>query len=162
MPGGLDPAPHHFVGRAGRFLCEGCRGSEPGSRIVRVDAQKFLRVLDRGGLERRAHRIETPLREELERVSRLPAAHGRARSGQPACLAGTARREYQLALHAIIREFLLDDLHAPSGERLSRSSRSGVDGSAAQGLLPAPAPRSRRGARSGDLGDTLSRNTVGA
>jgi DNA repair protein RecO (recombination protein O) len=65
----LTQAPHHFAVGLGGFLCERCRGREPGSRIVSVDAQKYLRVLDRGGLGATVRiEIATPLREELEGV----------------------------------------------------------------------------------------------
>ena len=51
----------------GGFLCEQCHGREPGARIVSVDAQKYLRALDRGGLGATIRlRVEPPLRAELE------------------------------------------------------------------------------------------------
>jgi len=65
----LTQAPHHFAAGLGGFLCEQCRGREPGSRVVSVDAQKYLRALDRGGLGATVRiGIEKPLREELEGV----------------------------------------------------------------------------------------------
>jgi hypothetical protein len=51
----------------GGVLCEQCHGREPGSRLVGVDAQKYLRALDRGGLSATIRlRIEPALRAELE------------------------------------------------------------------------------------------------
>ena len=65
----LTPEPHQFAAALGGFLCAHCRGREPGSRIVSVDAQKYLRALDRGGLGSTVRiKIENPLREELEGV----------------------------------------------------------------------------------------------
>jgi DNA repair protein RecO (recombination protein O) len=63
----LTPAPHQFASGQGGFLCDSCRGREPGSRVVSVDAQKYLRALDRGGLGATVRlSIGNPLREELE------------------------------------------------------------------------------------------------
>ena len=63
----LAPAPHRFAVGLGGFLCERCHGREPGARIVSVDAQKYLRALDRGGLSATVRlRIDAPLRAELE------------------------------------------------------------------------------------------------
>jgi hypothetical protein len=65
----LTQAPHHFAAGLGGFLCERCRGRETGSRIVSVDAQKYLRALDRGGLGATVRiGIAKPLREELEGI----------------------------------------------------------------------------------------------
>jgi DNA repair protein RecO (recombination protein O) len=65
----LTQGPHQFAVGLGGFLCEQCRGREPGSRIVSVDAQKYLRALDRGGLGATVRiGIARPLREELEGV----------------------------------------------------------------------------------------------
>jgi DNA repair protein RecO (recombination protein O) len=65
----LTQAPHQFAVGLGGFLCEQCRGREPGSRIVSIDAQKYLRALDRGGLGATVRiGIAMPLREELEGV----------------------------------------------------------------------------------------------
>ena len=64
---GLTQAPHHFAVGLGGYLCERCRGREPGSRFVSVDAQKYLRALDRGGLGATVRlAVPTSLREELE------------------------------------------------------------------------------------------------
>jgi DNA repair protein RecO (recombination protein O) len=65
----LTQASHPFAAGLGGFLCDGCRGRAPGSRIVSVDAQKYLRALDRGGLGATVRiGIVKPLREELEGV----------------------------------------------------------------------------------------------
>jgi DNA repair protein RecO (recombination protein O) len=65
----LAPAPHQFAAGMGGFLCERCHGREPGARIVSVDAQKYLRALERGGLTATVRiRIDDPLRSELEGV----------------------------------------------------------------------------------------------
>ncbi len=66
---GLTQAPHRFAAGLGGFLCEQCQGRAPGARVVGVDAQKYLRALDRGGLSATARiAIDTPLRDELEGV----------------------------------------------------------------------------------------------
>jgi DNA repair protein RecO (recombination protein O) len=63
----LTPASHQFSAALGGFHCGSCRGREPGSRPVSVDAQKYLRALDRGGLTATVRiAIPVPLREELE------------------------------------------------------------------------------------------------
>jgi DNA repair protein RecO (recombination protein O) len=63
----LPPAPHQFTSTLGGFLCDRCRGREPGARIVSIDAQKYLRALDRGGLGTTIRlNIGNSLREELE------------------------------------------------------------------------------------------------
>jgi DNA repair protein RecO (recombination protein O) len=63
----LEPAAHHFAAGLGGFLCPFCRGRETGTRVVGVDAQKYLRLLDRGGLAATARlRIGDDLRAELE------------------------------------------------------------------------------------------------
>jgi DNA repair protein RecO (recombination protein O) len=65
----LDPAPHPFATGMGGFVCELCRVRAPGALVVSVDAQKYLRALDRGGLSATVRiAIEAPLRAELERI----------------------------------------------------------------------------------------------
>ncbi len=65
----LTQAPHQFAAGMGGFLCEQCHGRVPGARVVSVDAQKYLRALDRGGLSATIRiTIDHPLREELEGV----------------------------------------------------------------------------------------------
>ncbi len=46
----LRQADHAFVAQQGGFLCELCRGRQPTVHLVSVDAQKYLRLLDRSGL----------------------------------------------------------------------------------------------------------------
>lgn len=63
----LDQAPHPFIVDAGGFLCGQCRGRAPAARDMSVEAQKYLRALDRGGLPVTARfSIEQDLRLELE------------------------------------------------------------------------------------------------
>ena len=63
----LSQAPHQFAVGMGGFLCEGCRGHVTGARTVSVDAQKYLRVVDRGGLGATIRlRVDGPLRDEVE------------------------------------------------------------------------------------------------
>jgi DNA repair protein RecO (recombination protein O) len=63
----LAPAPHQFAVDMGGFFCEQCQKRGVGARVVSVEAQKYLRALDRGGLSATVRlRIEQPLREELE------------------------------------------------------------------------------------------------
>ena len=46
----LRQAEHAFVAQQGGFLCELCRGRLPSTYLVSVDAQKYLRLLDRAGI----------------------------------------------------------------------------------------------------------------
>jgi DNA repair protein RecO (recombination protein O) len=63
----LGQAPHPFAVGMGGFLCEGCRGHVTGARAASVDAQKYLRALDRGGLGATIRlRLDAPLRDEVE------------------------------------------------------------------------------------------------
>jgi DNA repair protein RecO (recombination protein O) len=63
----LGQASHQFAVESGGFLCEHCRGQATGARMVSVDAQKYLRALDRSGLGATVRlRIEAPLCNELE------------------------------------------------------------------------------------------------
>lgn len=63
----LSQAPHPFVVGMGGFLCDVCRGHVAGARLASVDAQKYLRALDRGGLGATIRlRIGSPLRDEVE------------------------------------------------------------------------------------------------
>lgn len=65
----LLQAPHPYTAGMGGFLCENCRGRATGGRVVSVDAQKYLRALDRGGLGATVRLdIDTLLRDELEGV----------------------------------------------------------------------------------------------
>lgn len=63
----LAAVPHPFAVDAGGFLCDMCRARAPGARAVGVEAQKYLRALDRGGLAATVRlRVDDPLRAELE------------------------------------------------------------------------------------------------
>ncbi|MFN8592997.1 MAG: DNA repair protein RecO [Thermomicrobiales bacterium] len=63
----LPQAPHLLAVASGGFLCQGCRGRDPGGRIVSVEAQRYLRALDRGGLSATVRlQVDDPLRAELE------------------------------------------------------------------------------------------------
>ncbi|MGH2616925.1 MAG: DNA repair protein RecO [Thermomicrobiales bacterium] len=63
----LTPAPHQFAVEMGGFCCEPCHKRGASARVVSVEAQKYLRALDRGGLSATVRlRIEQPLRDELE------------------------------------------------------------------------------------------------
>ncbi|MBA2598730.1 MAG: DNA repair protein RecO [Chloroflexota bacterium] len=65
----LSQAPHPFSPAQGGFLCESCHGRAPATRLVGVDAQKYLRALDRGGLSATVRiSIDSPLRDELEGI----------------------------------------------------------------------------------------------
>jgi DNA repair protein RecO (recombination protein O) len=65
----LAAAPHHFAVAQGGFQCTACRGRQPSPRLVSIEAQKYLRALDRGGLTATVQlRVAEPLREELEGV----------------------------------------------------------------------------------------------
>lgn len=46
----LQQADNAFVAQQGGFLCELCRGRLPTLYLVGIDAQKYLRLLDRSGL----------------------------------------------------------------------------------------------------------------
>lgn len=66
---GLAPAPHQFAAGMGGFLCDQCQSRVPGARVVSVNAQKYLRTVDRGGLSATIRiTIDTSLREELEGI----------------------------------------------------------------------------------------------
>lgn len=63
----LEPAPHPFAIGLGGLVCDVCRGRVAGARIASVDAQKYLRALDRGGLGATVQlEIKESLRSELE------------------------------------------------------------------------------------------------
>lgn len=65
----LPPAPHRFASGLGGFLCQRCHAKEPGARIASVDAQKYLRALDRGGLSATIRlRLDPARRAELEGI----------------------------------------------------------------------------------------------
>ena len=63
----LTQAPHRFALGLGGFLCDACRALDPTARLVSVDAQKYLRAVDRGGLSATVQiHVADPLRAELE------------------------------------------------------------------------------------------------
>ena len=63
----LTPARHPMVVDMGGFLCEVCLGRAHGARTASVEAQKYLRALDRGGLAATIRiDVGAPLRGELE------------------------------------------------------------------------------------------------
>ena len=72
----LEQAPHPFAVGLGGVLCPYCRGRESGTRVVGVDAQKYLRVFDRGGLAATVRlRISDDLRAELEGLTTAYLRH---------------------------------------------------------------------------------------
>lgn len=63
----LRPGDHAFVAQQGGFLCELCQGRVPAVYLVSIDAQKYLRLLDRSGLSAVLQLELSPaLREEVE------------------------------------------------------------------------------------------------
>jgi DNA repair protein RecO (recombination protein O) len=61
--------PNGWSSRLGGNLCPPCRGNQVGSRMMSLDAQKVLRLLDRQGLAAAARvRIDGGLRNEIEGV----------------------------------------------------------------------------------------------
>jgi DNA repair protein RecO (recombination protein O) len=63
----LRQSDHAFVAQQGGFLCELCQGRLPTVYLVSVDAQKYLRLLDRSGLSAVMCIEPGPaLREEVE------------------------------------------------------------------------------------------------
>jgi len=64
---GIGPTPNSLSPRLGGMLCENCRGMDSGARELSVNAQKFLRVLDRDGLPAALRlSLSSQLRAELE------------------------------------------------------------------------------------------------
>jgi DNA repair protein RecO (recombination protein O) len=65
----LQPAPHPFAVAMGGFVCEMCQGHAPGIGMTSVEAQKYLRALERGGLSATVRiDVREPLRAELEGI----------------------------------------------------------------------------------------------
>lgn len=63
----LLAVPNGFSSRLGGALCPGCRASDASSRLLSVNAQKFLRTLDRVGLGQASRLpVGDGLRDELE------------------------------------------------------------------------------------------------
>ena len=82
-----------FSSRLGGMLCPRCRGADAGSRPLTVNAQKYLRSLDRRGLSLRRSAADRrrPAVRGGSGARRLSAACDRAGSGEPARAAGDAR-----------------------------------------------------------------------
>lgn len=65
----LTQAPHPFMAGLGGFLCERCQPRGVALRHVTVDAQKYLRAVERGGLSAIVGlQLDATLRGEIERI----------------------------------------------------------------------------------------------
>jgi DNA repair protein RecO (recombination protein O) len=65
----LTQAPHPFMAELGGFLCENCQPRGVALKHVTVDAQKYLRAVERGGLGPIINlQLTPPLRGEIERL----------------------------------------------------------------------------------------------
>ncbi len=65
----LQAIPNPLSPRLGGFLCPACQQEDRAAILLSVSAQKYLRLLDRGGLEQTVRReIGDDLRRELERA----------------------------------------------------------------------------------------------
>lgn len=65
----LTQAPHPFLADQGGFLCERCQPRGASLRHVTVDAQKYLRAVDRGGLGAIVRLgLDPALQGEIERL----------------------------------------------------------------------------------------------
>jgi DNA repair protein RecO (recombination protein O) len=65
----LTQAPHPFMAELGGFLCERCQPRGAALRHITVDAQKYLRAAERGGLGAIVHlRLDPSLQGEIERL----------------------------------------------------------------------------------------------
>ena len=65
----LLPEPNGFSSRLGGLTCPSCAAGDAGSRLLSVNAQKYLRTLDRRGLASAARLpADERLRDELEGV----------------------------------------------------------------------------------------------
>lgn len=65
----LTQAPHPFMAELGGFLCERCQPRGVALRHITVDAQKYLRAVERGGLGAIVNvQLDPPLRAEIERL----------------------------------------------------------------------------------------------
>jgi DNA repair protein RecO (recombination protein O) len=65
----LQATANPMSARLGGFLCQACQEEDRGAMVLSVSAQKYLRLLDRGGLEQTVRRdIGEDLRRELERA----------------------------------------------------------------------------------------------
>lgn len=65
----LAPAPHTFAVELGGLLCEQCWARAPSARAISVEAQKYLRALERGGLAATIGiQVDEALRADLEGI----------------------------------------------------------------------------------------------
>ena len=65
----LTQATHPFMADLGGYLCEGCQPRGVALRHVSVDAQKYLRAIERGGLRSIVNlELDLVLRGEIERL----------------------------------------------------------------------------------------------
>lgn len=65
----LTQAPHPFLADLGGFLCERCQPRGSALRHMSVDAQKYLRAIDRGGLGAIVRlQLDPALQGEIERM----------------------------------------------------------------------------------------------
>ncbi len=65
----LTQTPHPFLVDLGGFLCERCQPRGVTLRHVSVDAQKYLRAVERGGLGTTVRlQLDPPLQAEIERL----------------------------------------------------------------------------------------------
>ncbi|MDQ2653870.1 MAG: DNA repair protein RecO C-terminal domain-containing protein, partial [Chloroflexota bacterium] len=65
----LTQAPHPFMAELGGYLCERCQPRGGALRHISVDAQKYLRAVERGGLAAVVHlELSPPLQGEIERL----------------------------------------------------------------------------------------------
>ena len=65
----LTQAPHPFVANLGGYLCEQCQPRGVALRHITVDAQKYLRAVERNGLGAIVNlQLDSPLQGEIERL----------------------------------------------------------------------------------------------
>jgi len=65
----LTQAPHPFMSDLGGYLCERCQPRGVAPRQITIDAQKYLRAVERGGLGAIVSlQLDLPLRGEIERL----------------------------------------------------------------------------------------------
>jgi DNA repair protein RecO (recombination protein O) len=65
----LTPVPHPFMAELGGYLCERCEPRGVSLRHISVDAQKYLRAVERGGLGAIVRlQLDPPLHGEIERL----------------------------------------------------------------------------------------------
>jgi DNA repair protein RecO (recombination protein O) len=63
----LEAMPNAMSARLGGFLCQQCHEQDRAATTLSVNAQKYMRLLDRGGLDNTIHRaIPDELKRELE------------------------------------------------------------------------------------------------